>query len=88
MPDSNPDVGDQVTRVADYDALRDVANQLAGLLVARQRGARTPGEAAAWRQEHRDLRTRLDEIRPGAPEVSAALQEWGTRLADLRQDAG
>ena len=84
------DVGaivDQVTRTADYEALREVANQLAGLLVARQRAAGTREEAQAWRHEHRALRARLDEIQPGTLAVAEALQEWSGRVEQLRRDA-
>ncbi len=78
---------DQVTRIADYEALREVANQLAGLLVARQRAAGTDEEAQAWRHEHRALRTRLEEIQPGTPAVAEALHEWSGRLGALRGGA-
>jgi hypothetical protein len=84
------DVGaimDHVTHAADYEALREVANQLAGLLVARQRAAGTPEEAQVWRHEHRALRARLDEIQPGTQAVAEALQEWSGRLEQLRGDA-
>src|SRR5215469_6239540 len=46
---------DQVTATADYDALRELVNQISGLLVARQRDAEAD-EAEVWRQEHRSLR--------------------------------
>jgi hypothetical protein len=75
---------DQVTRTAAYDTLREVANRLGGLLVARQLAADTDQEAQAWRREHLDLRDRLDEIQPGTPEVAEALEAWSRRLAELR----
>src|SRR6266545_4498019 len=76
---SSDDAGgivDQVTLIADYEALREVANQLAGLLVARQRAAGTDEEAQTWRREHRGLRARLEDIEPGTPAVAEALREW------------
>lgn len=78
---------DQVAQMADYEALREVANQLAGLLVARQRAASTDEEAQAWRTEHRALRARLDQLQPGSPAVADALQAWSQRLAQLRGGA-
>jgi hypothetical protein len=85
MPDNGAaPLVDQVTRTAAYETLREVANQLAGLLVARQLHADTDQEAQAWRREHLDLRDRLDEIQPGTPEVATAIEEWSRRLAVLR----
>jgi hypothetical protein len=78
---------DQVTLMANYEALREVANQLAGVLVARQRAAGTDEQAHAWRHEHRALRARLDDIQPGTPEVAEALEEWSGRLHALRGGA-
>jgi hypothetical protein len=77
------------TRSPAYETLREVANQLAGLLVARQLAADsdTEPEAQAWRREHRALRARLDEIQPGTPAVAEALEEWSRRLAVLREGA-
>ena len=75
----------QVAVMADYEALREVANQLAGLLVARQRTADTHQHAQAWRQEHRALRARLEDIQPGTPAVAEALGEWSGRLQALRE---
>jgi len=89
-PMSNNDaeaILDQVTRIADYEALREVANQLAGLLVARQLAAGTDEEAQAWRHEHLALRKRLEEIQPGTPAVAEALREWSSRLGALRGGA-
>ena len=77
----------QVTDLADYDTLRELVNQLAGLLVDRQRSAGTPGEAEAWRREHRALRAQLDEIQPGTAAVTQALGRWSLRLAELRGPA-
>jgi len=77
----------QVTQIADYEALREVANQLAGLLVARQRAADSDQEAQAWRLEHRALRARLDAIQPHTPAVTQALDEWSHRLTHLRGGA-
>jgi hypothetical protein len=74
----------QLSGVAEYDTLREVVNQLAGLLVARQRAA-APADADGWRLEHRALRDGLDQIQPGTPEAGAALREWSRRLAELRQ---
>jgi hypothetical protein len=74
---------DQVTRTADYDALRELVNQISGLLVARQRAAEA-GEAEVWRNEHRSLRAALDQIEPGTPAVADALRRWGDRLQALR----
>jgi hypothetical protein len=76
-------IGDQVTATADYDALRELVNQISGLLVARQRAAE-PDEAEVWRQEHRSLRAALDEIEPGTPAVAEALRRWSDRLHALR----
>jgi hypothetical protein len=87
MLNDDPDaLVDQVTRMAAYETLREVANQLAGLLVARRlaAGPDTEPEAQAWRREHRELRDRLDEIQPGTPEVAEAIEEWSRRLAVLR----
>lgn len=78
---------DQVTRIANYEALREVANQLAGLLVARQRAAGTDEQAQAWRHEHRTLRARLEHIQPDTPAVTEALDQWSDRLAQLRGGA-
>lgn len=75
---------DRITRIADYEALREVANQLAGLLVARQRAAATDEEAQAWRHEHRTVRARLEDIQPNTAAVTEALNEWSGRLAQLR----
>jgi hypothetical protein len=77
----------RVTRIADYEALRELANQLTGLLVARQRAAGSDEEAQAWRLEHRMLRARLDGIQPDTPAVTEALDEWSERLAQLRGGA-
>jgi len=77
----------QVTQIADYEALREIANQLAGLLVARQRAAQTDTQAQAWRHEHRQLRARLEGIQPNTPAVTQALDEWSNRLAQLRGGA-
>jgi len=88
VPSNNADpIVHQVTEIADYEALREVANQLAGLLVARQRTAATGEEAQAWRLEHRVLRARLDDIQPHTPVVIQALNQWSGRLAQLREDA-
>lgn len=76
---------DQAARIAGYDALREVASQLAGLLVARERNS-VPKRAAVWRQERLTLLARLDQVQPGTPAVSEALQQWGDRLTALRQD--
>jgi hypothetical protein len=81
-------IEDQVVALANYDALREVVNQLAGLLVARQRSAGEAGEAEAWRLEHRALRDQLDQIRPGTAAVAQALERWSARLAELRGSAG
>jgi hypothetical protein len=78
---------DQVTRIADYEALREVANQLAGLLVARQLAAGSEEEAQAWRHEHRTLRARLEGIQPDTPAVTEALSQWSDHLAQLREGA-
>jgi hypothetical protein len=75
----------QVTLMSEYEALREVANQLAGLLVARQRAADTDLQAQAWRHEHRALRARLEAIQPGSPAVAEALREWSGRLRALRE---
>jgi hypothetical protein len=75
---------DRVTQIANYEALREVANQLAGLLVARQRTAPSDEEAQAWRHEHRELRARLEGIQPDTPPVTEALDEWSNRLTQLR----
>ena len=75
---------DQQTRIAGYETLREVANQLAGLLVARQLAAGTDREAQAWRNEHRALRDRLDQIQPGTTAVADTIEEWSRRLAALR----
>jgi DNA invertase Pin-like site-specific DNA recombinase len=74
----------QVANLADYDTLREVVNQLAGLLVDRQRSAGTSDEAEAWRLEHRTLRAQLDDIQPGTTAVTEALDRWSRRLAELR----
>jgi hypothetical protein len=73
-----------VTDIADYDALREIANQLAGLLVARQRGAPTLAEARRWREEHRKIRLALDQIQPGTSAVTQARRQWAARIAELR----
>lgn len=74
---------DAVSRIADYDALREVAAQLAGILTARQLAG---GDwARVWQAERRALLTELDQILPGTPAVTAALIRWATRLAELRQ---
>ena len=88
MPSNNVDpIVHQVTEIADYEALREVANQLAGLLVARQRAAASDEEARAWRLEHRALRARLDDIQPHTVAVTQALNQWSDRLAHLREDS-
>lgn len=88
MPSNNAEpIVQQVTEIADYEALREVANQLAGLLVARQRTASSDEEAQAWRLEHRALRARLDDIQPHTPAVTQALNQWSGRLTQLREDA-
>lgn len=81
--DDAASIVDQVTATADYDALRELVNQISGLLVARQRAAE-PGEAEVWRQEHRSLRAALDQVEPGTAAVAEALREWGDRLRALR----
>lgn len=87
MPSNNADaVVRQVAEIADYEALREVANQLAGVLVARQRAAASDEEVRAWRLEHRALRARLDDIQPRTPEVTQALNQWSDRLTQLRED--
>jgi hypothetical protein len=84
MPSDDTAIVAQVTDLADYETLREIVNQLAGLLVARWRAAGTAHEAAAWRLEHRELRARLDQIQPGTAAVSEALEQWNSRLAALR----
>ena len=77
----------QVDAMARYEALREVVNQLAGLLVARQRAA-APADADRWRDEHRALRAGLQDIEPGTPAVDEALGRWTRRLRQLRADRG
>jgi hypothetical protein len=80
-------VVDHVVLIASYDSLRDVTGQLAGLLLARERAAGAPAEAEPWQQERRALLARLDQFRPGTPQVAEALQHASDRLAALRQPA-
>lgn len=49
MPGKADRLGLEATMVARYDTLREVANQLAGVLVARQRDARSLDSKHAWR---------------------------------------
>jgi len=83
---TNPTISD-VRLTARYEALRELANQLAGLLVSRQRSADSPSAEQAWRTEHRTLREQLAAIQPGTPEVGEALDRWAARLRALREDA-
>lgn len=73
----------QVESQARYEALRDVANQLAGVLVARQRSA-PAAERGRWREEHKAVRARLAAIDPATPDVDDALARWSARLRELR----
>lgn len=76
-------VVDQVARQATYETLREVANQLIGVLVDRERSAH--GDAPAdLSDERRAIRARLHAIEPGTPAVDAALDEWAARLRELR----
>jgi len=85
VPSNDADaIVNQVIQIADYEALREIANQLVGLLVARQRTAPSDEEAQAWRHEHRELRARLEGIQPDTPAVTEALDQWSNRLAQLR----
>jgi hypothetical protein len=74
---------DQVEAQARYAALREIVNQLAGVLVARQRTV-PADQQFLWRDEHRAIRTRLGTIEPGTPEVDEALDRWSARLRELR----
>jgi hypothetical protein len=78
-------VVDDVVLIAGYDSLRDVTGQLAGLLLVRERAAGTSEQAELWQQERRALLARLDQIRPGTPQVAEALRQVSGRLAALRQ---
>ncbi len=88
MSSNDPEaIVQQVAEIADYEALREIANQLAGLLVARQRAASSDDEAQAWRLEHRMLRARLDSVQRNTPAVAEALEQLSNRLAQLRGGA-
>ena len=73
----------QADAMARYEALREVVNQLAGVLVARQRTAET-ADTDRWRDEHRAVRAELQDIEPGTPAVDEALDRWTRRLRQLR----
>lgn len=83
-PDGDPLVG-QVVAGAEYEALRDVANQLAGLLWRQQQATTEAAEIEALETERRAVRARLRAIQPGTDEVNAALEEWGARVRALRE---
>lgn len=78
---------DQVEMDAAYEAARDVANQLIGLLWRHQQAASDPADAEALRAERLAVRTRQQALlRPGGGEdVGAALREWGARVLALRE---
>lgn len=76
---------DQLVGDAAYEALRDVANQLAGLLWRRQWAATDSAEIEALQAERRAVRARQHAIRPGTDAVDAALKEWGARVRALRE---
>ena len=84
--DGEDQLVDQVVAVARYEALRDIVNDLAGVLIARQRSA-PADQQARWRDEHRGIRARLTTIEPGTPEVDDALDQWSARLRELRADS-
>jgi hypothetical protein len=74
---------DQVEAQAKYETLREVANQLIGVLVARERaGADAP--STGWSDQRRAIRARLHTIEPGTPDVDDALDEWAALLRQLR----
>lgn len=73
----------QVHAQANYETLREVANQLAGVLVAKERaGADAP--PGGWSTQRQAIRARLQTIEPGTPEVDDALDEWSAQLRQLR----
>jgi hypothetical protein len=77
---------DQVEMTAAYEAARDVANQLIGLLWRHQQAASDPAEADALRAERLAVRTRQQALLcPGGEDVGAALREWGARVLALRE---
>jgi hypothetical protein len=87
--DSRPDssYSDHVHRVAAYDTLREVANQLAGLLVARKNAAPTDEERDRWQREHLEMRRRVDTIdSAAADDVARATDLIVTRLQELRAE--
>lgn len=88
MPTSAAD-GDQIVAQlvanATHEALRDVANQLAGLLWERERAATDAAEIEQLQTERRAVRARLRAIRPGSDAAGPALEEWGARVRALRE---
>lgn len=74
---------EQVVADAEYDALREVANRLTGVLGQRQRTATDPDERDRYRSERTEIRTRLGDIEPGSDAAGIALAEWGARLREL-----
>jgi hypothetical protein len=85
--DDTDHIVDQIEAQARYETLREVVNQLAGVLVSRQRSA-PPHEQVRWREEHKAIRARLDAIDPGTPDVDDALDQWSARLRELRAGSG
>jgi hypothetical protein len=68
--------------------LREVANQLAGQLVARQDAAPTETERDRWQHEHLAMRRRVNAIdSAAADDVSEATDSIVARLRELRAEA-
>ncbi len=85
-PHDDPDqLVSQLVGDAAYGALRDVANDLIGLLVHAQRATTDPAEIEALQAERHAVQTRLLAIRPRTDAVDAALEEWGARVRALRE---
>lgn len=84
-PDDPDQLVNQLASDAAYGALRDIANDLIGLLVHAQRAATDPAEIDALQADRLDVQARLLAIRPGTDAVEAALDEWGARVRALRE---
>lgn len=83
MPNEPTDLVEQTVTVAEYDALRNIAQRLKGLLWHLEQNSPDPEARERAKTERLDVRDRFQAIVPGSPRVTDALTEWGARVREL-----